>query len=637
VIKVYKIFGFERDERFGRVARVEFSLPMRGDYAYLVGNFNAFNEGSFRMRARGNRWRIELKLPEGLWYYGFSVNGRFSTDPENEETGNYRHISYKFNRTVSLAKIIGEEPVFHEPSITYLYSIGGRTHIVLRGRKEAVKHAILTLGDENVPMNPKASDECFDYFEAVIGEREDPLEYSFILDLNGETREYGPFRASPYQLDAPEWVLGRVIYQVMPDRFERGLPARESGKDFHGGDLEGLIRRLNHIEELGANMLYLTPVFESTTYHGYDIVDYFKVDERLGGDEAFQRLVRELKERNTKLILDGVFHHTSFFHPFIQDVVRKGEKSEYRDFYRITNFPVVSKEFMEALNSDISEEEKHEKLKKAGWNYESFYSVWLMPRLNHDSLRVKHLIIEVMKHWLERGADGWRLDVAHGVPPSLWKEARQAMPSEVYLVGEVMDDARLWIFDKFHGTMNYPLYELLLRFFVEKEISGTEFLNGLQLLSAYYGPAEYFMYNFLDNHDTERFIDLVKSREQYLCALGFLMTYKGIPALFYGDEIGLRGTLGSGLDAGRSPMEWDRENWDMKILETTRELVWLRRRRKCLQIGAFIPIEFSNERVVYERAYKDEKVRVTLERPNNPEKCRLIVSEPQGTGLIIKT
>ncbi|WP_457751010.1 alpha amylase N-terminal ig-like domain-containing protein [Thermococcus sp.] len=634
---MYKIFGFERDKRFGRVARVEFSFPLRGDYAYLVGNFNAFNEGSFRMKAREGRWRVELKLPEGLWYYGFSVNGSFSADPENEEIRNYRRISYKFNRTVSLAKIIGEEPVFHEPSITYLYSIGGRIHIILRGRREAVKHVVLTLGDENIPMRPKASDECFNYFEAVIEERKNPLEYSFIVDSKGGTREYGPFRASPYRLDAPEWVLGRVVYQVMPDRFERGLPKGESGKNFHGGDLEGLLRRLDHIKRLGANMLYLTPLFESTTYHGYDIVDYLKVDERLGGDEAFKRLVRELKNGDVKLILDGVFHHTSFFHPFFQDVIEKGEKSEYRDFYRITNFPVVSKEFMEALNSDISEEEKHEKLKKAGWNYESFYSVWLMPRLNHDSLRVKHLIIGVMKYWLERGADGWRLDVAHGVPPSLWKEARQDMPPEVYMVGEVMDDARLWIFDKFHGTMNYPLYELFLRFFVEKEISGAEFLNGLQLLSAYYGPAEYFMYNFLDNHDTERFIDLVKSREQYLCALGFLMTYKGIPALFYGDEIGLRGTLGSGLDAGRTPMEWDREKWDMKILETTRELVWLRRRRKCLQSGAFIPIEFSDERIVYERVYKGEKVRVALERPNNPEKCRLIVSEPQSTGLIIKT
>ncbi|WP_367884780.1 alpha-amylase family glycosyl hydrolase [Thermococcus sp. JCM 11816] len=124
------------------------------------------------------------------------------------------------------------------------------------------------------------------------------------------------------------------------------------------------------------------------TYHGYDITDYLRVAERLGGgEEAFRELVKALKSRDIKLVLDGVFHHTSFFHPpFFRDVVERGEESEYADFYRVKGgFPVVSEEFIRVLKSDLPPMEKYQTLKKMGWNYESFFSVWVMPRLNHDS------------------------------------------------------------------------------------------------------------------------------------------------------------------------------------------------------------------------------------------------------------
>ncbi len=188
----------------------------------------------------------------------------------------------------------------------------------------------------------------------------------------------------------------------MPDRFRRGHGPKEEntipgGGNFHGGgDLwGGIIEKLDHLENLGINALYLTPIFASMTYHRYDITDYFRVDERLGGEAAFVKLIGgELRKRGgIRLVLDGVFHHTSFFHPpYFQDVVKKGEESEYKGFYRITGFPVVSREFMEILNSGLPLTEKYIKLKKLDWNYESFYSVWLMPRLNHDNPEVRRFI-----------------------------------------------------------------------------------------------------------------------------------------------------------------------------------------------------------------------------------------------------
>ena len=613
---MYKIFGFRGDETFGRVALVEFSTPVEGDetYAYLLGSFNAFNEGSFRMMRDGRRWRLKVELPEGTWYYGFSVGGNYTADPENPEKTTYKRDSYKFERTASVATITGDEEVLHVPSLLYLYTFSDRTHVLLRAKRGRVKEAMF-VADGRVPMRRKGKDSLFEYFEVVVpvGGR---MEYSFEITMgDGETRYLGPFEAVPQRISAPEWVLGTVFYQIMPDRFAMGLESKDpvtGDENLYGGDLRGVRNHLDHLSRLGVNGLYLTPIFESKTYHGYDVEDYFHVAGRLGGDAEFEPLVRELKARGIKLVLDGVFHHTSFFHPYFQDLIRKGEGSEYREFYRTTGFPVLPEEFIEILSSRLPWGEKYLRLKGMERNYESFFSVWLMPRLNHDSRRVREFMVNVMRYWLERGADGWRLDVAHGVPPGVWREVRERMPEDAYLVGEVMDDARLWLFEAFHGVMNYRLYDALLRFFVTEEIGAEEFLNELELLSAYYGPAEYFTYNFLDNHDTERFLDLVNGDvEKYLCALAFLMTYRGIPSIFYGDEIGLRGN-GEGMASGRTPMRWNPENWNTKVLTVTKELINLRRSSRALQTGEFRPLEFREKVLVYERMEEDERVLVAI-------------------------
>ncbi|WP_461863549.1 alpha amylase N-terminal ig-like domain-containing protein [Thermococcus sp.] len=618
---MYKTFAFRDDDIFGKVARVEFSLPKEGDYAYLLGNFNSFNEGSFRMRERGGRWSITLELPEGVWYYAFSVDGIRTADPENPERSLYRRLSYKMEDEVSVASISSGETFYHHPSLTYLYSFGDRTYVRFRALKGKARR-VYFVSEKRVEMKKKATDELFDYFEAVLP-RKDELEYHFEILTGGGTLEYGDFRACPSEYQFPQWVLDRVFYQIMPDRFARG---GWKNMEDAGGDLWGIMEKIEHLRKLGINAIYLTPLFESTSYHGYDVTDYYRVGRRLGGESAFENLLRELKKNDIKLLLDGVFHHTSFFHPYFQDVIRKGEGSRYRDFYRVIKFPVVSAEFLDVLKSPGSWKEKREKLKKLGWNYESFFSVWLMPRLNHDNPEVREFIADVMKHWLDRGADGWRLDVAHGVPPELWREIRKKLPEEAYLIGEVMDDARLWIFDKFHGTMNYPLYEAFLRFFVYREMKAEEFLNWIELLSAYYGPAEFLMYNFLDNHDVERFLGLVGSRERYLCALAFLMTYKGIPSIYYGDEVGLDNVGGSPMERSRAVMDWNPEEWDGGILEVTKELIKLRRNSKALQMGAFRPLIFRGGLLLYERTLRNERIIVGINYSETKQHTELSTS-----------
>ncbi|WP_297523769.1 alpha amylase N-terminal ig-like domain-containing protein, partial [Thermococcus sp.] len=340
---MYKIFGFERDRRFGRVAMVEFSTPAKGEpYAYLLGSFNAFNEGSFRMVRSDDRWKIKVRLPEGVWYYAFSLGGEFKVDSENPVKRGYKRPSYKFEREASVAEVRGPGRLFHRPSLTYLYSFAGRTHVILRTARNSATSATLSFTGEKVEMRPKARDELFEYWEAVLP-GEGALEYSFEVETAEGFEKLGPFSAVPESLEAPAWVLERVFYQVMPDRFAVGIAEKElplKGESFYGGDLRGLREHLDHLKGLGINAIYLTPIFESMTYHGYDVTDYFHTAERLGGDGEFDALVRELEGFDVRLILDGVFHHTSFFHPYFQDLIRNGENSRYRDFYRPLKFPV---------------------------------------------------------------------------------------------------------------------------------------------------------------------------------------------------------------------------------------------------------------------------------------------------------
>ncbi|NJE11687.1 glycoside hydrolase family 13 protein [Thermococcus sp. LS2] len=645
---MYKIFGFKNDEYLGKVAEVEFSIPKRGSYAYLLGNFNAFNEGSFRMREKDERWSIEIELPEGVWYYAFSIDGNLTLDFENNEKTVYKRLSYKFKRTVNVAKIFSGEKFYHYPSLIYAYSLGDLAYIRFRAIKGTVKRVFL-ISDQKYEMRRKAQDDLFEYFEAVLP-RKERLEYYFEIHTADEIIDYGDFKVDfneqKEMFKPPIWIFERVFYQIMPDRFANGNPENDPRNciefkniTHHGGDLEGIIERLDYIEELGVNALYLTPIFESMTYHGYDIIDYFHVAKKFGGDKTFEQLVDELKKRDIKLILDGVFHHTSFFHPYFQDILEKGKESKYRNFYRIIDFPVVSKKFLKVLHSNKSWVEKYQKLRKFKWNYESFFSVWLMPRLNHENSEVRKFIRTVMKYWLERGADGWRLDVAHGIPPDVWREIKKDIPDDAYLLGEVMDDARLWLFDKFHGTMNYPLYEALLRFFVYNEITAEEFLNWLELLSVYYGPAEYTMYNFLDNHDVERFLGLVRDKRKYLCALTFLMTYKGIPAIYYGDEVGLDNMDIDSMEVSRVPMEWNEKIWDKEILETTKELIRLRKRSKALQKGAFVPIFFEDRLLIYERVSEEERILIGINYSKKeaeielPGKVKILLGQLHGERL----
>ncbi len=562
---VYHIIDL-KEKSSGRCVITEFSIRAKGEYAYLLGDFNAFNEGSFRMENKNGTWRIKTELPEGIWHYAYSIGGKYVLDDGKREAFNRKCYNFSKETNVCIALGEGYESPFHCPSM--IFPVGDKLEIRVRTVKST--DAYLLYAKNKVRMERFACDGLFEYHRALI-----PLKNKFRYHFGIDGKRYGDFEfENENKNNNKTWVYKTIFYQIMTCRF--------TGKELNSGTLKGLLDKIGHIRDLGVNALYLTPIFSSDTYHGYDINDYYKIDPELGNEKDFETLAQN---KEIRIMLDGVFHHTSHAHPFFRDFLEKGDKSGYAGFYR-------------ALSSK---------------GYETFFNVKSMPRLNHDNNEVYNFVRDVVKHWTEKGAAAWRMDVAHGVPPVFWEKLKRDMP-ETYMMGEVMDDARAYL-SGFDGVMNYCLYEAILDFFVNGK-SAESFLKDLQGISARYNEKEYTMYNFLDNHDTSRFLGLVKGRRKYLCALVFLFTYKGLPSLFYGDEIGLKKRKWRDEEQ-REQMVWDENRWDKKILNTTKELIALRKKSRALQLGSFEPLIFKGKKIVYKRAYKKEQILVGINYSNS--------------------
>ena len=355
--------------------------------------------------------------------------------------------------------------------------------------------------------------------------------------------------------ECPEWVKSAVFYQIFPDRFARspryvppghfenwGAKPKTSG--FCGGNLRGIIEHLDYIERVGANAVYLCPIFMSAANHRYHTVDYFRIDPVLGSLDDFDELVREIHRRGMRLILDGVFNHCSRgFFPFLS-VMEEGEASPYRDWFHIRSFPVNA----------YSEKP----------NYECWWGMAPLPKFNTDNVEVREYLFSVAEYWLRRGIDGWRLDVPNEIDDDdFWREFRMRVKRinpDAYIVGEIWDDpSRFLAGDQFDGVMNYPVRRLALEFLFPRgmrsadavstgdstensaaEISLPEFCKKFQ--SLFERNLFGVQMNLFGSHDTARLRTLAgENPDDALLALALLLCLPGAVSLYYGDEIGMEG------------------------------------------------------------------------------------------------
>lgn len=461
----------------------------------------------------------------------------------------------------------------------------------------------------------------------------------------------------------PQWAKEAIWYQIFPERFFNGdknndpkpidlesawpyfvpkdwqihpwtsdwyelQPWEKNTKmDFYsnaglrryGGDLQGIIDKLDYLKELGINAIYLNPIFEAPSLHKYDASMYHHIDNNFGpdpegdrkiweseepnnsdtwkwtsADKLFLKLIKEAHKRNIKIIIDGVFNHTGTTFWAFKDVIKNQQNSPYKDWYVIRKWDDPS-----TLENEFE--------------YQGWFGVKDLPEIREDENGIvegpANHIHEILRRWMDPnkdgnpddGIDGWRLDVADMVNHKFWQKFRKwvrEINPNAYLVGEVwwkdwqnyeMYNASLWLKNEFDAVMNYRFTRAVKDLiFSKKYFTGIEgFIDTIKTMISQYGENYYVMMNLLGSHDTERLASLIvnpdnlydhygnpgqnpefdvrKPNEEEIkkqkLAVAIQFTMPGAPHIYYGDEAGMWG--GDDPDC-RKPMVWKEFKYDIE-------------------------------------------------------------------------
>jgi glycosidase len=534
------------------------------------------------------------------------------------------------------------EVVCHRSEGVHAYLVDPhRLNISLKAKRGYLKSCGFFYGDpwepiqilKEVWMSKVAADEFFDYFSVPL---EVPasrrLRYAFLLNdghrkfwytetgfqaERPEAREMGlPFFQIPYirENDAfltPDWSKRAIFYQIFPERFRNGDKANDppntvkwgtlpaTNETYYGGDLDGVIESLPYLIDLGVNAIYLTPIFSSPSTHKYDTTDYYKIDPHFGDIRTLRELVRKCHKKSMKVVLDGVFDHCGYEFWAFQDIVHKGARSKYKNWFNIYGFPIRAHPVptYETWGKNISH----------------------MPRFMTSNPEVKEYLLDVAAYWIrEADIDGWRLDTASEIDHAFWRDLRRVVKAtkpEALLIGEIPQNASAWLEgDQLDSVMNYPLREIIIDFFAKKSIKAEEFDARLaRLRMQYYQQVNQVLYNLVGSHDTARFLSLCEGyTERMKLALIFQMTYIGMPAIYYGDEIGIKG--GKEGEDNRRGMIWDEKEQDIDLLNFCKKLIAIRKDHRALTEGDFVTIHANSKTNThaYLRTQRNDRVLVAL-------------------------
>jgi len=415
----------------------------------------------------------------------------------------------------------------------------------------------------------------------------------------------------------PAWVRDAMFYQIFPERFCNGDPANDPPRvkpwgtkpalrNFMGGDLTGILNKLDYLQDLGINALYLTPIFKSASNHKYDTIDYFQIDEHFGDLALLKKLVSECHQRGMRIILDAVLNHCSNLHPYFRDVRKKGQKSKYWDWFYIKKWPIPPRF---ASNQESLE------------YYNCWWGFYTLPQLNYHNPAVEKYFLDVATYWIEQaGIDGWRLDVPNEVIQSFWPKFRQAVKQanpDAYIVGEIWDDATSWLQgDQFDAVMNYRFQKALLGCFAKQELTIRQLDHTLRQISVDYPEqATAVMLNLLGSHDTPRPMTVASRDEAALKLMATIQfTFEGAPCIYYGDEIGLAGEKDPDC---RRCYPWDKPKLQkLDLFAHYQQLIAIRKTNPALRSGTFRTVLADDARqlYVYERLLTGNRCFIAVNR-----------------------
>ena len=470
-----------------------------------------------------------------------------------------------------------------------------------------------------LPMEPTIITYVFTAGKTTIKERR---------QVEGQnTPVYGEWEELPFKIAVfdpakmpAEWTKGMVVYQIFPDRFAKAQSDEQArammkgvyghepifkswgdipespplGRDFFGGDLQGLISKLDYLHDLGVECIYLNPIFEAASNHRYEAIDFMKIDQMLGTEADFDELIKEARARNLKIVLDAVFNHCS------SDSVYFDITGKYSE---ATGIPG-------AYQSQESPYYRWFKFREWPGDYDGWIGLGFMPEFVECPEMEAYFVGEdgVTTHWLNKGIDGWRADVAFDNTIDFWKRFRKSVNAtkpDAWLISEEWRDSTHYMLgDTFNGTMNYRFMWAARGFLATDDLTPSQLDDRLQTwMRDTPGPAIHAQMNLLDSHDTNRaFTVCNEDRARYAQLLAFQLAFPGAPTVYYGNETGL---VGDHAEDGRRCMPWDA--LDTELHSFFQHLMSLRRDTPVLRTGDTETVIANDANKVYGfRRYNDD-------------------------------
>ena len=442
----------------------------------------------------------------------------------------------------------------------------------------------------------------------------------------------------------PQWVKDAIFYQIFPDRFAKskrlpdiGFEAWESPPSyngFKGGDLYGVIEKLDYLQDLGINAIYFNPVFASASNHRYHTFDYYNVDPLLGGNDALRELLDEAHKRGIRVVLDGVFNHASRGFWQFHHVLETGAASPYKDWFHFDGERLNGQKHWGTYPSPHEQKLLHHEDSLTAIGYRAWWNLPALPKFNTKTPAVREFLFDVAEYWVKFGIDGWRLDVPGEIDDDeFWREFRRrvrAVNPEAYIVGEIWHEAQRWLQgDQFDAVMNYLFTAASLNFFAGSHLNmgvihhagglkdrihpmnAHSFANEVdRILNLYPQDITFAQLNLLDSHDMPRFLSCANGDVDSLkLAWLFLFTMPGAPCLYYGDEVG--------VDGGHDPecrkgFPWDRSKWNNDLFDHAKACIALRKQQPTLRRGTYRKVHSEDHVIVYARDHEGETLLVAF-------------------------
>ncbi len=530
--------------------------------------------------------------------------------------------------------------IFHNTTVPYAYAKDKDT-LRLRvrtARNDMIKVSVyykcrydwegtFQVGD----MKLFAQTDLFDFYQIDIQVEKNRYRYYFeLLDKEGNTIYLDERGLREQAVETPEatafqyayigqadlyeeckWMQEAVVYQIFPDRFCNGDKSNDpentlawgepvAHRAMFGGDIQGIIDKLDYLEDLGIDLIYLTPIFKSTSNHKYNTADYYDIDPHFGTVELVKELVDKCHERGIRIVFDAVFNHSGSDFFAFEDLLKNQENSKYKDWFFPDEYPVSLDKI----------------------NYYTFANnVKHMPKLNTSNPEVKEYLLKVGEYWVkEIGIDGWRLDVCDEVDHEFWRAFRKRIKEvnkDAVIVGEIQHEAVSFLNgDELDSIMNYPFKGALVDFFARRSINEKEFDNIITMNRVIYmSSITRQLWNLFGSHDTARFLyECGENVDRMKLAIVFKFCFEGVPYIYYGDEVGITG----GDDPlNRACMIWDEDKQNKELLQHYKKLIAIRKENKELVYGEYKPLYLEDRVIIFER--NDGKNSMIIAINNNDE------------------